>query len=84
MPLLGFYSGNTVNVYGRGYDAKWYDQSGQPSLATDPNWAKMLQWQKSFVDAIGYDKLQKFAAKLGGGDSEWSAAHGLRDRARSP
>ena len=77
MPLLGFYSGNTVNVYGRGYDAKWYDQSGQPSLATDPNWAKMLQWQKAFVDAIGYDKLQKFAAKLGGGDSEWSAAHGF-------
>ncbi len=37
----------------------------------------MLQWQKSFVDAIGYDKLQKFSAKLGGGDSEWSAAHGF-------
>jgi multiple sugar transport system substrate-binding protein len=77
VPLLGFYSGNTVNVYGRAYDAKWYDSTGKPSLAGDPNWAKMLQWQKSMVDAIGYDKLQKFAAKLGGGDSEWSAAHGF-------
>ena len=77
MPLLGFYSGNTVNVYGRAYGSKWYDDSGKPSLATDPTWAKMLEWQKAFVDAIGYDKLQKFAAKLGGGDSEWSSAHGF-------
>jgi multiple sugar transport system substrate-binding protein len=77
MPLLGFYSGNTVNVYGRAYDAKWYDDAGKPSLSGDPNWAKMLRWHKSLVDAIGYDKLQKFAAKLGGGDSEWSAAHGF-------
>ena len=77
MPLLGFYSGNTVNIYGRAYDAKWYDESGKPSLATDPSWAKMLQWQKSFVDAIGYDKLQKFAAKLGGANSEFSAQNGF-------
>ena len=77
MPLLGFYSGNTVNIYGRAYGSKWYDDSGKPSLATDPTWAKMLEWQKAFVDAIGYDKLQKFAAKLGGGDSEWSSAHGF-------
>ena len=40
----------------------------------------MLQWHKSFVDDIGYDKLQKFSGKLGGGDSEWSAAARLRDR----
>jgi multiple sugar transport system substrate-binding protein len=77
MPLLGFYSGNTVNVYGRAYDAKWYDDAGKPSLSGDPNWAKMLQWQKSLVDEFGYEKLQKFAAKLGGGNSEWSAAHGF-------
>ena len=77
MPILGFYSGNTVNTYGHAYGAKWYDSSGKPSLATDPNWAAMLEWQKSLVDAIGYDKLQKFAAKLGGGDSEWSSSHGF-------
>jgi multiple sugar transport system substrate-binding protein len=77
MPILGFYSGNTVNTYGHTYGAQWYDGNGKPSLSTDPGWAKMLQWQKSLVDALGYDKLQKFAAKLGGGDSEWSASHGF-------
>jgi multiple sugar transport system substrate-binding protein len=77
MPVFGFYSGNTVNVYGHTHGAQWYDNAGKPSLSTDPNWAKMLEWQKSLVDAIGYDKLQKFAAKMGGGDSEWSASHGF-------
>jgi multiple sugar transport system substrate-binding protein len=77
MPILGFYSGNTVNTYGHAYGAQWYDGNGKPSLSTDPGWAQMLQWQKSLVDAIGYDKLQKFAAKMGGGDSEWSASHGF-------
>ena len=77
MPILGFYSGNTVNTYGHAYGAQWYDSAGKPSLSTDPGWAAMLQWQKSLVDALGYDKLQKFAAKLGGGDSEWSASHGF-------
>jgi multiple sugar transport system substrate-binding protein len=37
----------------------------------------MLQWQKSMVDKMGYDKLQKFFGTLGGGDSEWSAQHGF-------
>ena len=77
VPLMGFYSGNTVTTYGHAYGAQWYDSAGKPTLGTDPNWAAMLQWQKSLVDAIGYDKLQKFVARLGGGDSEWSASHGF-------
>jgi multiple sugar transport system substrate-binding protein len=76
MPLFGLYQ-NTVNAYGRGYAAQWYDNSGKPTLSTDPNWTKMLEWHKSVVDAIGYDKLQTFFGKLGGGDSEWSAQHGF-------
>jgi multiple sugar transport system substrate-binding protein len=76
MPLFGFYE-NSVNTLGHAYAAKWYDNAGKPSLSTDPNWTKMLEWQKSLVDAIGYDKLQKFFGKLGGGDSEWSAQHGF-------
>ena len=76
MPLFGFYE-NSVNTLGHAYAAKWYDSAGKPSLSTDPNWTKMLEWQKSLVDAIGYDKLQKFFGKLGGGDSEWSAQHGF-------
>jgi multiple sugar transport system substrate-binding protein len=76
MPLFGTYQ-TTVNTLGHAYGAQWYDSSGKPSLSTDPNWTKLLQWQKSLVDAIGYDKLQKFFGKLGGGDSEWSAQHGF-------
>ena len=75
-PLFGMYQ-NTVNTLGHAYAAKWYDTAGKPSLSTDPNWTKMLEWQKSLVDEIGYDKLQKFFGKLGGGDSEWSAQHGF-------
>jgi multiple sugar transport system substrate-binding protein len=75
-PLFGMYQ-NTVNTLGHAYAAKWYDSSGKPSLSTDPNWTKLLEWQKSIVDGIGYDKLQKFFGKLGGGDSEWSAQHGF-------
>jgi multiple sugar transport system substrate-binding protein len=75
-PLFGMYQ-NTVNTLGHAYAAKWYDGSGKPSLSTDPNWTKLLEWQKSIVDSIGYGKLQKFFGKLGGGDSEWSGQHGF-------
>jgi multiple sugar transport system substrate-binding protein len=75
-PLFGLYQ-NTVNTLGHAYAAQWYDSSGKPSLSTDPNWTKMLEWQKSLVDDIGYEKLQTFFGKLGGGDSEWSAQHGF-------
>jgi multiple sugar transport system substrate-binding protein len=33
----------------------------------------MLEWQKKFVDAIGYDKLKRFTA--GAGSSEFSASN---------
>jgi multiple sugar transport system substrate-binding protein len=75
-PLFGMYQ-NTVNTLGHAYAAKWYDTAGKPSLGTDPNWTKLLEWQKSIVDSVGYDKLQKFFGKLGGGDSEWSGQHGF-------
>jgi multiple sugar transport system substrate-binding protein len=77
VPLFGFYSSTTPNILGHAFGAKWYDESLKPTLASDPNWAKMLQWQKSLVDAIGYNKLQKFAASLGGSDSEFSAQNGF-------
>jgi multiple sugar transport system substrate-binding protein len=77
VPLFGFYSSTTPNVLGHAFGAKWYDESLKPTVSSDPNWAKMLQWQKSLVDAIGYGKLQKFAASLGGSDSEFSAQNGF-------
>ena len=38
------------------------DENGHSALASDPRWAQMFQWQKQFVDSIGYDKLQQFAS----------------------
>jgi multiple sugar transport system substrate-binding protein len=77
VPLFGFYGSTTPNTLGHAFGAKWYDQSLKPTLSTDPNWAKMLKWQKSLVDAIGYEKLQKFAASIGGANSEFSAQNGF-------
>ena len=77
MPLIGLYGSTTVNTLGHAYGAKWYDESLKPTLGSDPNWTKMLTWQKAMVDAVGYDKLQKFAAKLGGANSEFSAQNGF-------
>src|SRR6266498_3608687 len=78
VPLFGFYQTQQMpNILAHAFGAKWYDESLKPTISSDPNWAKMLQWQKSLVDAIGYSKLQKFAASLGGSDSEFSAQNGL-------
>ncbi len=77
VPLFGFYSSTTPNILGHAFGAKWYDESLKPTLASDPNWAKMLRWQKSLVDAIGYNKLQRFAASMGGSDSEFSPQNGF-------
>jgi multiple sugar transport system substrate-binding protein len=54
---------------------QWYDSSGASTLGSDPHWAQMFQWQKSFIDAIGYDKLTKWFESIGGADSEWSASN---------
>jgi multiple sugar transport system substrate-binding protein len=77
IPLIGFYGSTTANTLSHAFGAKWYDDSLKPTLSSDPNWAKMFQWQKSMVDAIGYDKLQKFAGRLGGANSEFSAQNGF-------
>ena len=77
VPLFGFYGSLTVDTLSHAYGAKWYDDALKPTLTSDPNWAKMFTWQKAMVDAIGYDKLQKFAAKLGGANSEFSAQNGF-------
>ena len=77
VPLFGFYGSLTVDTLSHAYGAKWYDDDLKPTLTSDPNWAKMFTWQKAMVDAIGYDKLQKFAAKLGGANSEFSAQNGF-------
>jgi len=40
--------------------APFYDASGKSTLASDPAWTDMLNWQKSVIDFFGADQVQKF------------------------
>jgi len=71
VPLYNFYE--TAQLENGIYDgAQWYDSSGKSALASDSNWTSLFEWQKAFIDSIGYDKLTKFYAGLGGPNSEWN------------
>ena len=63
-PNMGWYS-NTPANFGPMFGAKWVDASGKSTLGSDPNWAKLLTWQKQLIDYYGYDKLVKWQAGLG-------------------
>jgi multiple sugar transport system substrate-binding protein len=76
VPLQNFYESYSMDM-GMYNGATWYDSSGKSAFASDPKWAELLTWQKKFVDAIGYDKLQKFIGSIGGADSEWNAQQGF-------
>ena len=80
VPLQSFYE--STQLYNGDYSGGiWYDQNGNSAFASDPSWAKLLEWQKAFIADVygpdGYNKLQEFFSKLGGADSEWSSAHGF-------
>ncbi len=68
VPLWGFYEMAPAHVAPL-WGAAWTNGAGKSNF-TDPAWTALLTWQKKFVDAIGYDKLRRFAA--GAGDSEFA------------
>ena len=71
VPWVGYYETNPV-TYGVPWNAQFYDETNTKSaLATDPQWAKYLTWQKDLVDFYGADNLNQFVA--GQGD-EFSSA----------
>ncbi|WP_243695069.1 extracellular solute-binding protein [Labedella populi] len=63
-PLVGFYE-NSPSHFAAMTGASFLDEDGNPDFATDPAWSEVIEWQKAFVDEIGYDKLQRFTAGLG-------------------
>jgi multiple sugar transport system substrate-binding protein len=73
-PLQGFYESYAIDqgIYS---GASWYSSSGKSALASDPRWAQLLQWQKSFVDWYGYNSLTKWFQSVGGANSEFSASN---------
>jgi len=71
VPLQDF---EQLGIYdlARMWGAKFFDDNGDPVLASDPAWASALEWQKQMIDYYGYDKLVRW--QTGAGD-EFSASH---------
>lgn len=63
-PQMGFYE-NAASHYGPLAGATWLNADGTSAVGSDPAWTELMEWQKSFVDTIGYDKLNAFTAGLG-------------------
>jgi multiple sugar transport system substrate-binding protein len=74
VPSTDFYENGSVH-YGPLWGARWQDDQGKSSLATDPGWKKMMLWQKDLIDFYGVDKLKRFTAKAG---DEWSAENAFQ------
>jgi multiple sugar transport system substrate-binding protein len=72
VPLWGFYEMAPAHVAPL-FGATWMTSDGKSNFAADPHWAALLQFQKKFVDAIGYDKLRRFTS--GAADSEFAATN---------
>jgi multiple sugar transport system substrate-binding protein len=72
VPTWGVYEMAPAHV-APAWGATWETSDGRSGISKDPHWQAMLEWQKKFVDAIGYDKLKRFTA--GAGSSEFSASN---------
>jgi diguanylate cyclase (GGDEF)-like protein/PAS domain S-box-containing protein len=63
-PLFDFYE-NVVAIFGHMFGVQWTDGDGRSSIAADPRWARMFEWQKELVDWYGYEDLVRFGAEAG-------------------
>ena len=63
-PQMGFYE-NAASHYGPLAGATWLNDDGTSAVGGDPAWVELMEWQKAFVDTIGYDKLNAFTSGLG-------------------
>jgi multiple sugar transport system substrate-binding protein len=74
VPLTTFYE--NANLYnGLPWGTTWYTPDGKSAFASDPNWAKMMQWIKDQVSFFhGQENLKHFFSDVGGANSEWSPA----------
>ncbi|MBN9608918.1 MAG: hypothetical protein BGO26_15060 [Actinobacteria bacterium 69-20] len=66
-PMMGFYE-NQSGPWSAAVGAAWM-AGDKSAISTDSAWAKLIEWQKAFVDKVGYSKLKAFTAGLG---DEWS------------
>lgn len=75
VPWFGYYEFSVLEMSVI-WDADWYDEDGKSAVASDPDWARMFEWQRDFVDFYGADSLNRFVA--GQGD-EFSAANDFQN-----
>ena len=73
-PMMNWYE-NQASQYSALTGASWLKDDGTSNVGSDPAWAEVMQWQKDFVDSIGYDKLNTFTSGLG---QEFSADNALQ------
>jgi len=70
-PFIGFYE-NVPERWVTAWGAKWLDGQNHSILSKQPGWSQWLNWQRSYIKWIGYNKLVKFQAGLG---DEFSASN---------
>ena len=63
-PLMGFQE-NTPQHLSAAIDGQFLDSKEDSIIGRSADWKALMQWQKGFVDRIGYAKLQRFTAGLG-------------------
>ena len=65
MPNYHGYETTTTHYVGQ-WDPTYFDADGKSTVATDPAFADMFEWQKQLVDNLGgYDKLEKYRTTFG-------------------
>jgi multiple sugar transport system substrate-binding protein len=56
----------TTDHYAAQWGAKYFDSAGKSTVATDPAFTQMFEWQKHMVDVLGgYSKLEKYRTTFG-------------------
>ena len=63
-PLMGYYE-NSAAHWGPAAGATWLNDDGTSAVGSDDAWTELMEFQKAWVDEIGFDKLQAFTAGLG-------------------
>ncbi|MFF1877760.1 ABC transporter substrate-binding protein [Leifsonia sp. NPDC058230] len=63
-PTMGWYE-NAAAHYGPAAGAEWLKADGTSAISSSPGWTDLIEWQKAYVDKIGWDKLNKFTSGLG-------------------
>jgi ABC-type glycerol-3-phosphate transport system substrate-binding protein len=65
LPSVAYYEHVPEHIAGPTFGATWLNAQGHANFATDPAFAKYLQWEKGLVDWYGYKNVTKFVHSMG-------------------